>query len=65
MSNYQVSAGLKPWTVSNEADCFVAQGFIPAKSYAEFRMLYAVCLNLDIDHSLLDIGYVSFFLRTM
>jgi len=77
MSNFQVGVPLvgtrmatgdlrkradtRPAPTRHKAGCFVAQGFIPAKLRAEFRMLYAVCLNLDIDHSLLDIGYSSFF----
>jgi len=76
MSNYQVGVPLvgtqmdtgdlrkradtRPAPTRHTADCPVTQGFIPAKPCAEFRMHYAVCLNLDIDHSLLDIGYFSF-----
>ena len=76
MSNYQVGVPLvgtrittgdsrkqvdtRPAPTWHKAGCFVAQGFIPANLYTEFRMLNAVCFNLVIDHSLLDIGYLSF-----
>ena len=54
-------ADTRPAPTRHTANCHVAQGFIPAKLYTEFRMLDAVCLNLEIDHSLLEIGYSSFF----
>ena len=44
---------------------YVVQGFIHAKRPdTEIKMLYAVCMNLDIDHSLLDIGYSLFLIET-
>ena len=79
MSNYQVGVPLvgtrmttgdlrkradtRPAPTWHKADGFVAQGFIPAKPCAEFRMHYAVYLNLDIDHSLLDIRYSPFWVN--
>ena len=44
----------------HKAGWFVAQEGIPAIFQAEYQTLYDSCLNLDIDHWILDIDYSSF-----